>query len=100
MVTQEPVTAERVKKINLNENKVGETTMAMQPQDVIETQVNVFGENAANMSDDQCFNAIAKVEAEIKRLTDVTSKSTKLKARVTEMKDQLQALVDYIDNRD
>lgn len=91
---------ESFNKVHNDLKQVGETTMAMKPQDVIETQVNVFGENAANMTDDQCFDAIAKVEKEIDRLTNVTSKSTKLKARVQEMKNQLQALVDYVDNRD
>jgi len=79
-------------------NPDGETPM--NPSQIIQTQINVFNRNAAEMSDDELFGTIREVEAAIDHLKETKVKSVKLEAKVTEMEAQLKALVTYLDNRD
>lgn len=72
----------------------------MQPSNIIATQINVFGANASALTDEQLFDQITRVEAEIDKLGKCKNKPKKLEAKIEEMKSQLVELVKYIDSRD
>jgi len=79
-------------------NSTGE--LPMNPSNIIETQINVFNQNAADMSDDQLFSKMREVEIAINNLKKTEIKSSKLAAKINEMETQLKALVTYVDERD
>lgn len=91
----------KIKLINSTHHKK-ETTMnpTTNPEAIIETQINVFGVNAAELSDDQIFDKIREVELAISNLKQTKAKSKKLAGKIEEMEAQLNALVTYVDNRD
>jgi len=71
----------------------------MKPSDIISTKTIVFGTDAADMSDDQVFDSIRRVEMEIKNLILVDNKPQKLIDRIAEMRLQVAQLVKYVDAR-
>lgn len=65
----------------------------------IETKTFIGGVDAVNLSDDQIFDAIAKVEKQIATLSGVLNKPKKLVAKIEALRDDVQALVDFVDSR-
>lgn len=79
---------------------IPETAMSTTPAiPAIETRTFIFGDNAANMTDEQIFAGIAKIEAEIKKLDGVENKPKKLQAKIDAMKADIAKLVEYVDAR-
>lgn len=66
---------------------------------LIENKTFVKGEDAAKMSDEDIFTAIAEVEAEVKKLSEVKTQSKKLQDRIAKLQEQATALATYVDNR-
>jgi len=71
----------------------------MNPNQVITTKTLVFGVDAAELSEYQLFDQVARVDAEIARLEDCKTKPNKLVQRIAKMKEQLDTLVKYIDDK-
>lgn len=65
----------------------------------IETKTFINGTEAANMTDSQIFQRIAKLEGEIKALEDIKTKSVKKNEAIEALKADIKAMVDYVDNR-
>ncbi len=74
-------------------------TTDMSHQKIIETKTYVNGADAANMTDEQIFSAIANVEAEINHLNGVQNKPQKLEAKIAAMQEDIKALVAFVDGR-
>lgn len=66
---------------------------------LIENKTFVKGADAAKMSDEEIFTAIAEVEAEVNKLSEVKTQSKKLQSRIDQLKDQAAKLAEYVDNR-
>jgi len=69
----------------------------MNPNDVISTKTLVFGVDTASLSEDQLFDQVARVDAEIDRLEACKTQPKVMVARIAKMKEQLKALVEFID---
>jgi hypothetical protein len=74
-----------------------ETTMS---EKTIETRVLIQGQNAAEMSDKQIFSLIAKLEKEIKAMSEIERKPKKLVAAIDQIKADIDKLVEYVDSRE
>lgn len=55
--------------------------------------------NINDMTDDEAFTAVAAAEEEVKRLKKIKAKSTKLDARIAEIKDGIEAVLKIVDER-
>ena len=69
----------------------------MQP--TIQTKTLINGQDAANMTDEQIFQKIARLEQEIDKLKAIRAKSTKLEAAITAAEKDVADLVAYVDGR-
>ncbi len=65
----------------------------------IETKTLINGVDGATLSDEQIFNRIAKIEAQIKAWAGIENKPKKLLAKIDEAKASIAALVSYVDGR-
>ena len=65
----------------------------------IENKVLIQGQDAANMSDDQIFDLIAKLEAQQARLNNIGTKPKKLTAKIEALSNDIALLVEYVDGR-
>ena len=65
----------------------------------IETRVFILGNSAADMTDEQIFNHIARIEGEIKKLKEINSRPKKLEAKLAKMEEDIAALAKYVDER-
>ena len=64
-----------------------------------ETRSYVFGRDVANMSDDELISAIGRVEKEIVALSEVSTKSEKIKARITQLTADADTIASLLDAR-
>jgi hypothetical protein len=92
-------------------NKAVPTTTLSQPKEAtmsndtnvtivtIETKTLINGVDGAELSDEQIFNRIAKIEAQIKTWASIENKPKKLLAKIDEAKASIAALVSYVDGR-
>lgn len=65
----------------------------------IETKTFIEGIDAANMGDEQIFKKIASLENSIKAWSAIENKPKKLDAMIEQTKDDIKALVAYVDGR-
>lgn len=73
-----------------------ETTMTKN----IETRVLIQGQDASEMSDEQIFTLIGKLEQQIDKLGAIKAKPKKLEVAIAALQDDIKKLVDYVDSRD
>jgi hypothetical protein len=66
---------------------------------VVVTRTFVLDQDVATMTDDQLYNAITTVGAEIERLEKVQPAPKKLIAKIAELKEHQQQIVDLVDAR-
>lgn len=66
----------------------------------IETVVMINGADASKLSDGQIFDLIGSIEGQIDRLSKIKAQPKKLVARIKELQDDIQKLVEYVDNRE
>lgn len=57
----------------------------------------IFGQDTANMTEEQLIDAIKKIEAEIANLNTVKTKSAKIAAKIKELNDMLASVVGVLD---
>lgn len=69
------------------------------PVAAIETKTYIFGQLAANVSDDQIFDQVANIEAQIEHLSKTQNKSNKLVAKIEALNADIKALNDFVDAR-
>lgn len=77
----------------------------IQPEEItmtknIETKTLIAGQDAANMTDNEIFQKIAKLEAEVSKLQSIKVASKKLKAAVEALEVDIAKLVEYVDSRE
>jgi len=65
----------------------------------IETRTYVYGQLTSDVSDDEIFDAIADVEADIAKLEKISNQPEKLVAKIEGMKADIAALVKHVDGR-
>lgn len=65
----------------------------------IETKVFIQGKDASGLSDNQIFQAIAKLEVEMASLEKIKNKPKKLQAVLEAMQADIEKLVEYVDAR-
>lgn len=65
----------------------------------IETKTYIFGQLAANVTDDQVFSQVAALEAQIEQLDKTVNKSKKLAAKIEALHADIKALNDFVDAR-
>lgn len=65
----------------------------------VESRLYFNEENCADLTDDELYQRIARIEKEISKYDDIKNKPKKLEARAEELKAEVQKLVDYIDSR-
>ena len=80
--------APTTKEIDMNQNTTA-----------IETKTYIFGQLAANVSDDQIFGQVAALEAQIEQLSKTKNKSKKLAAKIEALNADIKALNDFVDAR-
>ena len=66
---------------------------------VIETRTFIDGSDGAYMADEAIFNRIAQLEDAIKKLELISNKPKKLLAQIEKHKQDITALVTYVDSR-
>lgn len=69
------------------------------PTPVIEVKTFIAGTDAANMTDMQIFQRIAKMEDDAARLEEIRVKPKKLIAHICTMREDILKLAEYVDNR-
>lgn len=62
--------------------------------------VLIKGQDASNLSDDQIFEVIQVIEAEIRGRAGVAGASKKQMAKIKELETAVSNIIDYVDNRD
>lgn len=65
----------------------------------IEEVVLIKGQRADNMTDDQIFSLIAKLETEINNLESISNKPNKLKSKIEALRQDIYKLVVFVDGR-
>jgi len=65
----------------------------------IETKTFIQGEDAANLSDGQIFDKIAKIEAKIDSLNKIVTKPKKLEKVIADLHGDIEKLVVFVDSR-
>lgn len=65
----------------------------------IEVKTFIRGVEAKDLSDDQIFNEIRRIEKDIEELDKVKSKPKKLAAKIEEMHKSIKELTEYVDGR-
>lgn len=65
----------------------------------IENKILIQGQDAANLSDDQIFDLIAKLEGQQARLKSIDNKPKKLTAKIEALSNDIALLVEYVDGR-
>jgi hypothetical protein len=65
----------------------------------IETKTYIYGNLAANVSDDQIFGQVAGLEQQIEQLSKAQNKSKKLEAKIAALQADIAALNDFVDAR-
>jgi hypothetical protein len=65
----------------------------------IETRTYIHGNNAADMTDSQIFEAIRQLENRKASLEGIKAKPAKLKAQLADIDKDIAAMVAYVDNR-
>lgn len=71
----------------------------MSERKTIEQVTLIQGQDATTLSDEQIFSLIAKTEAKIASLQNIKAKSTKIQAAIDALQKDVNALVEYVDNR-
>lgn len=66
----------------------------------IKTLILIQGVDAANKTDDDIFKLIAKLEQEAASLSNINNKPKKLLAKIKEIKDDIDKLVEFVDSRE
>lgn len=66
----------------------------------IKTLILIQGVDAAHKTDDDIFKLIAKLEQEAASLNNISNKPKKLLAKIKEIKDDIDKLVEFVDNRE
>jgi len=89
------VTSEVQTATQLNQEDIMNTTTP-----AIESKVFIFGQESKNVSDDQIFDRVAALEAQIEQLDKTQNKSKKLAAKIEALHADIKALNDFVDSRD
>lgn len=71
----------------------------MSERKTIEQVTLIQGQDATTLSDEQIFSLIAKTEAKIASLQSIKAKSTKIQGAIDALQKDVNALVEYVDNR-
>ena len=66
----------------------------------IETKTFINGADASELSDNQIFQRIAKLEGEMDKLVGIRAKSVKKDAAIAALQSDIDALVAYVDARE
>lgn len=71
----------------------------MSTAQAIKTITYVYGKPSTDVSDDEIFSHIARIEGEIKKLGAVENKPKKLAAKIDAMHAEIKGLIELVDNR-
>lgn len=92
--TETEVTSEVQTETQLNQENI-----MNQSAPAIEVKAFIFGQESKNVSDDQIFNHVANLEAQIEQLDKTQNKSKKLAAKIDALHADIKALNEFVDNR-
>ena len=73
--------------------------MLTNPNIAIESKTLVFGQEVSVMTDADLIAAIKRIEGDMSKLKEVKTKSTKIAAKIAEMKANIQEIVAILDAR-
>lgn len=85
---------------NLIDNRNAVSTVTIEQGDQKDVKTFIYGKPAGDVTDDQIYQNIAKLEQEIAALGKIENKPKKLTAKIEALRKDIQRLVDFVDSRE
>jgi hypothetical protein len=88
-----------VKNLSLAAPKTTQPTQETTIMANIEIKTFIDNQDASRLSDDEIFSKIAALELQINQLSAISRKPKKLDEKIQKLQQDIEALVEYVDNR-